>query len=239
MIAILILLFSASASYPQEKLIVVTDIWPPFSELRDEGLRGKSTKIVKEALALADIPYELWTVPWARAYQMARTKKNVIIFTIVKTETRKPLFQWVSEIHPPSSTYLYSYDQRRDNIDTFEKAKETSISSTRESMAAQALFIKGHSSAKNMTLTVDAISAIRMAQLGRTKFVAAAEDTVNYYMKQHPKTRNKFHKGLYLLHNEYYVAASLQTSDEIIEKLKSAIRTIAPYTSNHEDKFNN
>ena len=112
-----ILFFNTTAFYAQEeKLLVVTEIWPPYNFKNQNGMMdGLSTKVITNILNRAKIEYEIKVLPWKRAYIMAQTKKNVLIYTIYRSAEREKLFKhWIGPIGIPSAVYFYKLESRKD-----------------------------------------------------------------------------------------------------------------------------
>jgi len=221
-----LLVFSSFAVHAGEKLTVVADLWPPYITQEDGKLGGRSTLIVRKILNQAAIPYELQIIPWARAYEMAQSQENVLIFTLVRTEARENQFKWVAELHPNDPTHIFGIGVRQKKLSTLTDAKNHMIAAVRNSMSVEALISKGFKVGENIVLTNDDQAAIRLAEMGRTDFVATSQNTINSYVKRHPYLTETVEKGPNLLDSRLYLAASRMTDTQIVEKLRTAFSVI-------------
>lgn len=78
---------------------VVTEDDFPKQYAQDGRLVGPAYEVVKATLARAGYHHEASVLPWSRAYKTALAQPNTLIFSIVRTKQREPLFHWIGEIH--------------------------------------------------------------------------------------------------------------------------------------------
>ena len=77
---------------------------------------GYSVQIIRALLnnlGKRGIDNKMEFLPWARAYHMATTQKNALIFSIARTEEREELFHWVGRLLP-MPIYLIKHKSRTD-----------------------------------------------------------------------------------------------------------------------------
>ena len=91
---LLVLCLACFSSVAKDSLRVVTEEWPPYNYSNENGkVVGAATAKVRWVLEQADIDYTLNSYPWARAIDLASTKKNVAIFSVYRTEIREQQFK--------------------------------------------------------------------------------------------------------------------------------------------------
>ncbi|GAB3260525.1 substrate-binding periplasmic protein [Chitinimonas naiadis] len=82
-----------------ERLMLVTEEYPPYNMSNDKGeVTGVSTDIVRELMQAAHFDYEIGIFPWARAIQMASTQVNTCVFSMSRTPERETLYKWVGPL---------------------------------------------------------------------------------------------------------------------------------------------
>jgi ABC-type amino acid transport substrate-binding protein len=86
-------------SLESKELVVMTECDQPC-KLRafDKFPDSLPTSIVLEMFKITKDTPKILVMPWARAYDNALTDKNVLIYSIAKTEKREKLFEWVGDI---------------------------------------------------------------------------------------------------------------------------------------------
>jgi polar amino acid transport system substrate-binding protein len=93
-----VLLLSVAAS-PAQELTVISEENPPFNYLEDGVFTGSATEVVREILRRLNLPSDIQVMTWARAYQLALTQPNVVLFSTARTQERENLFHWVGPIY--------------------------------------------------------------------------------------------------------------------------------------------
>ena len=90
-------------------------------------MKGVSTEVVLAVLKEVNVKAKIELYPWARAYQIATTKKNHLIYSIGRIPERENLFHWVGTI-APYKTSLYKLKIRKDiKIGSLNDAKRYTI----------------------------------------------------------------------------------------------------------------
>jgi polar amino acid transport system substrate-binding protein len=90
-LALTLLLTNVAAQTQPVKLVMVTEVWPPF-RMNDpqspSGFTGIDIDLTLELSARIGIPIEIARVPWARALEMMRTGTADLITGVAWTEER-------------------------------------------------------------------------------------------------------------------------------------------------------
>jgi polar amino acid transport system substrate-binding protein len=71
---------------------------PPYHYLKDGRATGIATEVLQAACLRARIGCDIQIVPWARAYALASTTPNTLIFSMVRRADREKSFVWLSPI---------------------------------------------------------------------------------------------------------------------------------------------
>ncbi len=215
------LAFACPSTWAGEKLTIVTDIWPPYVTSENGVIGGTSTEIIEESLSQSGIEYEIVLLPWARAYEMALNTKNIAIYTIVRTNNREHLFQWVSEIHPSDPIYFYSFDKNRPAPSNLEELKNYKISVVRQSMSLEELQKMGFPPS-SILKSVEEFEAIRLVTIGRADFVVTSEKTLASFEKLHPNLVKSRVQGPELLNSRLFIALNKNSDPNLTRRLKAA-----------------
>lgn len=122
---------------------VITEDTFPLQYLENGKVSGPATALVEQVLSAAGISYHIEVAPWARAYHLALTEPNVLIYSIAKTTTRTEKFKWVGQIMA-LDYYLYgAIDSDVDFQTPLEALKQYQIGTVRDSAVYQYLQEKG------------------------------------------------------------------------------------------------
>jgi len=115
--------FFSSVSFAQEIQIVTND-FPPYSFKKNNKMTGLATEILQAILADLKLDIEIKQYPWPRAFKMATTEKNVLIFPLARTLDRENIFNFIGEV-APRTMYFYKLKSRTDiEINAIEDLKK-------------------------------------------------------------------------------------------------------------------
>jgi len=81
------------------ELTIISEDSPPYNFTKDGVLTGSSTEIVREIMRRLNQTGDIQVMTWARAYQLALTQPNVVLFSTTRTKKRENLFHWVGPIY--------------------------------------------------------------------------------------------------------------------------------------------
>lgn len=93
----LVLLFLTNVVCAQE-LTIITEEYPPLSYKKEDILTGSSVEVVREILRRLNQPDNIKMLPWARGYNLLKTRPNVVLFSTARIKERESLFHWVGPL---------------------------------------------------------------------------------------------------------------------------------------------
>jgi len=86
-------------SGPAQELTIISEDSPPFNFIKDGVLTGSSTEVVREIMRRLNQTADIQVMTWARGYQLALKRPNVVLFSTARTKERENLFHWVGPIY--------------------------------------------------------------------------------------------------------------------------------------------
>ncbi|WP_284244462.1 substrate-binding periplasmic protein [Thalassotalea insulae] len=221
---------SAISAQPLDtvKLNAVTENLPPYQIVKDNQLIGGSSYfLVKELLQRAGYQVNFQVLPWARAYYIAEHQANVVIFSMTRSSAREHKFKWIGQLR--ELTYSF-YGVKKDDsiiINSIDDARLLTVVAVRNSFEAQSLIQKGFIVDQNLILVKNYQLAWQMLHKGRADLTYAnalvAEQINKSFRIQHTPF---FKQPFEVENNALYIAASLKTSDTIVEKLSLVLNDI-------------
>jgi polar amino acid transport system substrate-binding protein len=206
-------------------LKVVTSDFPPYQIINDEKVEGLASEIVVEVIKNAGLTGNFRSYPWPRAYKIAQNEKDVLIYSIVRSPEREKRFKWIGNI-APFDVHFWRLSKRSDiKINTVEDAKRYIIGGVNNDIKATYLESKGFTVGKNLTLVNSDELNLKMLMAKRIDVLPADEFSFYYRLKIAHYEAADFTKLIKLkgIPDELYLAASLTTSDEIVNKLKKSL----------------
>lgn len=210
------ILFVLSSGVAAQDLTVITTTWAPYNMEENGKVTGIGTEVVQATLEKAGIRAEINIYPWARAYKMASEKPNTMIYTIIKLPGRESLFKWVGPIIPVKSV-LHKIKKRTDIVlNSLEDAKKYKIGTTRNSAGHQFLLKQGFEDEKH----VESVNSNEMSI--RKLFSERVDLNFMYEAKRLGFSYSDIEHAWVLFENEAYIAFSQSTSDEVVERFRTA-----------------
>ena len=207
-----------------EELKVFTEEMPPYNYTNDANVvTGFSTEIVQELIkrTKSDIfGKNIRSLPWARAYKMLQQEPNILLFSMTRSEERENLFKWVGPI-ASRTIWFWKLKSRKDiSVKTLDDIKLYRTGAVREFSSTR------YMQELNFTLDLTNSEELNFKKLiaGRFDLLTALELAAAYHMKKQGKNFDQLERVIKLDDRyNYYLALNINTSDEIVQKLQSAL----------------
>ena len=213
--------------YGQSIQIVGENRLPPLSYEENGIEKGIAVEMVQATLKELNNDSTIKLYPWARAYWMALHEKNTLIFPMSRTRKRESMFKWVGAI-APNTSYLFALSSRTDiNIKRLDDLKKYTIGTLIDGFRNNYLHAKGFD--RNLQATASLKENYYKLKSGRIDLWSSNELTASYIIKSEgddPSLVKKAYKLDELPTNGYYMAFSMNTSDEIVERFIKALKKI-------------
>ncbi|KJZ10831.1 hypothetical protein TW85_19100 [Marinomonas sp. S3726] len=222
LLVLLVLSFTSALSAAETFLQVLTENWRPYN-YEDKGeIKGQSTDIVVKVLDRAGIDYKITLYPWSRAYRIAQQKENVLIYTIVRMPVREDMFIWSRPLAKQDTGSLFKLsDSKNIKVSNLEEAKQYKIGVIKDSMGY--LFLKNNGVSQAIVpVSTDQKLNLEHLLRGYVDLVAVSEKSFAHVTKQMGVESEALTRVMKLFEFTPYMAFSLGTSQEIIDKVNKA-----------------
>jgi len=173
-------------------------------------------------------------LPWPRAYEMAKTQGDTLIYSIVRTPEREALFHWVGPISE-RRILLYKHSKRTDiSLNSLDDARAYRIGTTRESAATKNLIKLGFDvsedydpKAPGLDLVLNDVMNMKKFVEGRFDLLLSLDWAAAYNAKNAGLTPDDLQPALLLDDSlSYWYGVSLATDPEVAKKLNAALQKI-------------
>ena len=226
---IAILVFLAQSSLASDKLNVVTEEWRPFNYTGENGeITGIATKRLKAVLDSINIDYDITSYPWARSMVLTANDENTLIYTILRTEDRENLFQWVCPLIGPIRVYLYKLSERKDiNVNTITDAQKYITSIEKSESDHEFLLSKGFQDGVNLDVTRDPYAGARKFFAGRVDLVLQTEWEMSENLRHFKYSNADIEKLIEVKKpsdSQGCLAFGLKTDKALVDKVRQALR---------------
>lgn len=215
-----------------------TEEWPPYNFAERGRPVGIATDLLLAACARARIECRVEIVPWARAYRLALTQPNTLVFSTARTAARERDFAWIGPILP-RRTWVFG---RADSpaVASISALSNYRVGVASEDAAARDLVAQGLDQSAIDRSGTDQDSLRKLAA-GRIDFVTGTEVGMAWGVRRLGIELDL--KRLLPLSNEgaYYFALNPKSDAGLAERLQRAYdellrsgereRIVARYTS--------
>lgn len=232
-----------AASLPA--MVVVTEDARPLHYVWQGQLQGEAPPLIDLLLQEAGIHYSQQVYPWARAYMMASSLPNVLIYSIARTPEREAQFHWVGKLLTVQYA-MYALQTRQDiRARTVEDLHNYRLGVTANDVRANWLREQGirevsPDNRTGMDVTHNGLSNMRKLLQGRVDMVPTSAVGLRSFCLTENIDCSRFRRVMVLPFSvDLYVAASLQTPRPVVQALRGAYdrinrngsyqRLMAPY----------
>ncbi|NQZ88183.1 MAG: transporter substrate-binding domain-containing protein [Saccharospirillaceae bacterium] len=225
----LLLLFLVTNFAQSQSLLVVTENVPPLQIYKDGKLNGGlAVELVQAIFKEANLTPEFQVYPWPRAYHLALTQKNTLIFSITKSPARNSEFIWIGKLYSlqPNITKLKSAIDV--NISSPKDINSYKIGVSRGDYGESYLKSIGLRQGDNLYLTVKHENLWKLLYSNRVDAVFTNLVTAKSEIQQAGLDFNKtiIEYKIEGLASDIYLAANRKTDKKIIKQLQRAFQKI-------------
>ncbi|PCI62481.1 MAG: hypothetical protein COB35_03510 [Gammaproteobacteria bacterium] len=211
--------------------VLMEDLYP-LHYLKNGKIVGSSVDLIKKIFTKAKINYTVELQPWARVYNTALQKPNVLLISIARIKQREALFTWIG---PVIKFNYFLYGLANTKVDAemkIENIQKYHVAIIRKTAIHQYLKSKN---INNYQLVGSSKQAIKMLLAHRVDLVSGIENifTENCYRL---KLACEKIKPLYRfkdIFTDIHIAMSKATDAAIVNRIKLAYKEII-----EEDKAN-
>lgn len=217
----------ASSDVSLSSLTFVTEEYPPYNYLADNGLAGKSIDLLEAILEHTNTPFSRENIlyyPWVRGYNLALNEPNTVLFSTTRTPARENQFHWVGPIAEDHVVLLARSNVAFD-INTLEDAIDQglSVAVIREDIGAQALTELSYPE-HLVRSAIDNRSALYMLLHGRVDLWAYSADVAEWIAQEEGYAPDSLKPVYTLMGKSYlYFAINQDTDPRLVTQMQQAL----------------
>jgi polar amino acid transport system substrate-binding protein len=213
------------AETPPAIFQLMTEEYPPVTFMKDGKVTGFVTDMVRAIIARQGIPDNIRLTSWGNAYNMTLINPNVVLFSTERTEKREKLFQWVGPVGKNSSIF-YAKKGSGIRINSLDNARTVAaIATTTNWFTEQDLKNKGF---KNLVSSPLPTTNVRQLMNGEVQLSVFTDITVPEIVKNAGYRMDDLEPVFTLSNTYFYIAMSLGTPVEEVDKWQSALDGLKP-----------
>ena len=202
-------------------LQIITEDFAPFNFRSEDGeITGQSTDVVKEILSRLGLNIEIQLMNWNKAYAMALSKLDVILYSTFRTDDRENLFQWVGPIALDEMLF-YALQGSDIVIDSLEDVKAISAIGAVKDDARHQLLVQNN--ATNLKLYPTDMECYRALANGEVELVIGSNATMAMMAGQAGVDPSELKPVYSVKKTSVYIAFSKNISPDIVEVWQSTL----------------
>jgi polar amino acid transport system substrate-binding protein len=206
-----------------EIIQMMTEEYPPVTFMKNGRVSGFVTDMVREISARQGIPDNIRLASWDEAYKLTLSNPNVVLFSAERTAKRENLFQWVGPVGKNSSI-LYARKGSGIRMNSLEDTRKVAaIGTTANWFNEQDLKDRGFTNLVSSPLPTD---NVRKLMQGKVQLAVFTDITVADIVKNAGYTMADLEPVATLSNTYFYIALSLGTPPEVVEKWQSSLDSL-------------
>lgn len=221
-------------------MVVVTEDARPLHYLWQGQLQGEAPQFVQQLMRRAGLHYSQQVYPWARAYMMASSLPNVLIYSMARTPEREPQFHWIGKLLTVQYA-MFALQSRSDiRARSVDELRAYRIGVTASDVRAnwlrdQGLRDAGPEGRAGLDIADDGLSNLRKLMQGRVDMVPTSAVGMKSFCQSEGVDCSRFRRVMVLPFSvDLYLAASLKTPPAVLQALRYAYARMQQDGSHHQ-----
>ena len=210
-----------------EPLVLLTENLPPFNMsvagtnyARDDGVTGISSDILRAVCERAQVQcQQILRFPWQRVYQQTLDDAGYGLFSTARTAEREGLFKWVGPI-ASNEWVLFSKGDCSIQLNSLDDARRYRIGGYKGDAKTQFLLDRG---LEVQTALRDSEN-VKKLERGQIDLWVTSNQAGRFVARQEGLENLRVVQNLHTA--DLYLALNLQTPDELVQKLQSALDSL-------------
>ncbi|PKM29282.1 MAG: amino acid ABC transporter substrate-binding protein [Gammaproteobacteria bacterium HGW-Gammaproteobacteria-12] len=210
-----------------EPLVLLTENLPPFNMsvagtnyARDDGVTGISSDILRAVCERAEVQcQQILRFPWQRVYQQTLDEAGYGLFSTARTAEREGLFKWVGPI-AKNEWVLFTKGDSSIQLSGLDDARRYRIGGYKGDAKTQFLLDRG---LEVQTALRDSEN-VKKLERGQIDLWVTSNQAGRFVARQEGVENLKVVQNLHTA--DLYLALNLQTPDELVQKLQSALDSL-------------
>ena len=222
LLACILLLPTAEVHAQPPQLILTTEQAPPLNLSDDDGktVHGMVADKIHEMMRRAHVDYKIEMYAWNRALELARHQTDTCVFSTTRIPERETWFKWIGPV-ANGEWVIFGAPDKRGKIDKLEQLKDARIGGYLANAPARFLNDNGY---QIVLSNSDDITVKNMLLDHLDYWVSSKKAGMLLIAKNNADSQIV---PLFSFRTvQYYLACNINTDDQLIAKLRSALTTI-------------
>ncbi|RVU34318.1 transporter substrate-binding domain-containing protein [Rheinheimera riviphila] len=220
--------FGCAIPVAAENLRVVLEVSPPHQTYENGKVAGLSTAVVEQMLQQAKLTPHYEVYPWARAFRLAASTPNVLIYNMARTPEREQQFEWIGKVGSYKFGFLKLAARHDIQVQQLNDVQQYVVGAQRDDFSAEWLKNVARQPAPQLQLQPDVVETWRLLVKGKLDLMiddpSAIDDMLNKHQLQ--PTDIKFVLFIPELEQQTWIALKKGSDPKLVQRLRDAYQQV-------------
>jgi polar amino acid transport system substrate-binding protein len=213
-----------------DDLDFLTEDFAPFNFVKDDKIQGISVDLLAEIFlrtGSAKTRKDIKVLPWTTGYRTTKRKKNTVLFSTLRTDTREDLFKWVGPVLSGDSVVIAKKSSNI-RIRNIADLNHYIIGVVRDDASEQILLQAGVGP-NRLYRTVSGTGGSNLGKMlaaNRIDLLAYGKITAFWNFGESGFSTADYEVVYTLQKSDVYFALNKDTDDEIVTQMQTALEEI-------------
>ncbi|ALS99414.1 substrate-binding periplasmic protein [Lacimicrobium alkaliphilum] len=212
---------------PLPKLTLLTENFAPFNYVEDEQIKGFTVDVVEHILAATGSSQnrtDMQVLPWSSAYQQGLLRPDTMLFTLIHTEHRDPLFRWIGPL-VPTRVVVIAKRNMEFKAESVEELAGLVIGTVSQDVGEQLLIEEGFA-VRNIVSEDSPKKIVEMLKRNHLNAIAYDDISAFWYLDHIGEDLDKYEIVYILQESHQYMGLSRSTPKWVEDKLQEALNQL-------------
>ena len=211
-----------------EPLRVVLELSPPHQTLENGKVGGLTTAVVEAMLQQAGLTPSFEVYPWARAFRIAATTPDVLIYNMARTPEREAQFEWIGTVTRYKFGFLKLSWREDIQVSQLADIRHYVVGAQREDFSAEWLKNAAKQPAQKLELQPDVLETWRLLVNGKLDLMIDDPDAIDDMLHKHQLERRDIEFVLFPpeLEQQTWIAVKKGSSAALVQRLRLAYQQV-------------
>jgi len=212
-----------------DNLRVVLEVSPPHQTYDHGKVAGLTTAVVELMLHQAGLIPQYEVYPWARAYRIAESTPNVLIYNMARTPDREQQFEWIGKVGRYKFGFLKLASRSDIRVQKLSDLHHYVIGAQRDDFSAEWLRTVAKIPDTQLQLQADVVETWRLLVNGKLDLMIDDPSAIDDMLLKHFLEPSDIEFVLFVpeLEQHTWIALKKGSDPKLIGRLRDAYQQVA------------
>ena len=211
-----------------DDLRVVLEVSPPHQTYENGKVAGLTTAVVELMLQHAKLRPQYEVYPWARAFRIAESTPNVLIYNMARTPSREQQFEWIGIVGSYKFGFLKLASRQDIQVQTLQDVHRYVVGAQRDDFSAEWLRTVAKQPATQLQLQPDVVETWRLLVNGKLDLMIEDPSAIDDMLIKHMLKLEDVEFVLFIpeLEQQTWIALKKGSDPKLVKRLQQAYQQV-------------